>query len=369
MTDSTPKSYHTDPTLWLYTSLTAGSSHIITATSRLETILKANKVPFNALDVATDEKARMLWGRRAGKRKLPGLVRMGMVVGASFRHQATLTLGIKGADCVRVQDLEEVEEWNEYGEIKQNLIFSDALPAASTPTPSTTNTPSKPPPPPVAASSSSKPPTASSAPLATSAPAATSAETPLTTAMRQASLEAAAKAKQSKTQSLAARKAMSEAQPSASLSAASGSNADMPSKLDNSAPGGALPPTGTSEAEEAVEATAKSEGVTFKGADKLEDESGLGKTPEQTMMHRGSNVSMASPEEIKAVEESSRIAEAPEEDGVAEEDTGKEVVAGPEAVKTEDATAATDKAEELPGTKTQEQDAGQGEKVGESVAD
>ena len=81
MADSTPKSYSSDPTLWLYTSLTAGSSQIITATARLEGILKANKVPFQALDVATDEKARMLWGRRAGKRKLPGLVRQGMIVG------------------------------------------------------------------------------------------------------------------------------------------------------------------------------------------------------------------------------------------------------------------------------------------------
>lgn len=80
MEDSTPKSYHSDPNLYLYTSLTAGSSHIITATSRLETILKANKIAFLALDVATDEKARMLWGRRAGKRKLPGLVKMGVVV-------------------------------------------------------------------------------------------------------------------------------------------------------------------------------------------------------------------------------------------------------------------------------------------------
>ncbi len=84
MADSTPKSYHTDPTLYLYTSLTAGSSHITTATSRLETILKANRIPFQALDVATDEKARMLWGRRAGKRKLPGLVRMGMLVGVNL---------------------------------------------------------------------------------------------------------------------------------------------------------------------------------------------------------------------------------------------------------------------------------------------
>ncbi len=42
--------------------------------------MKANRIQFQALDVATDEKARMLWGRRAGKRKLPGLVRMGMIV-------------------------------------------------------------------------------------------------------------------------------------------------------------------------------------------------------------------------------------------------------------------------------------------------
>ena len=87
MADSTPKSYHTDPNLYLYTSLTSGSSQIITATSRLSTILKANKIAFLALDVATDEKARMLWGRRAGKRKLPGLVRMGMVVGVCWLFQ------------------------------------------------------------------------------------------------------------------------------------------------------------------------------------------------------------------------------------------------------------------------------------------
>ncbi|MCJ1280879.1 hypothetical protein MMC26_000196 [Xylographa opegraphella] len=345
MADSTPKSYHTDPTLWLYTSLTAGSSHIITATSRLETILKANKVPFKALDVATDEKARMLWGRRAGKRKLPGLVRMGMVVG----------------------DLEEVEEWNEYGEIKQNLIFSDGPLAVSTPTPSATNTPSKPPPSTVA--SSSKPSTSIATPLVSSAPAATSADAPLATAMRQASLEAAAKAKQSKAQSQAPSKSISEAQPSTTLPGASGSNADMLSKLDNSAPGGALPPTGTSEAQKAVEPKGKSAGITFKGAATPKDIAARDERPEPMTSHRGSNVSMASPEEIKAVEESSKIAEEPEEEGVAGEDTGKEVVAGPDVTKTEDATAATDKAEELPGTKTQEQEAAAGEKVGESVAD
>lgn len=92
-------SYSTDPALYIYTSLTAGSSHIVTATSRLETILRANRVPFKAIDIATDEKARMLWGRRAGKdeggrmRKLPGLVQMGLVLGVSGPSSSLLSLG------------------------------------------------------------------------------------------------------------------------------------------------------------------------------------------------------------------------------------------------------------------------------------
>ncbi|EGE08040.1 hypothetical protein TEQG_07106 [Trichophyton equinum CBS 127.97] len=99
MAGNPPTSYTTDPTLFLYTSLTAGSSHIITATSRLETILKANKIPFRAIDVATDEKARMIWGRRSKGRKLPGLVRYASIVG----------------------DLDQIEEWNEYGELKAQI--------------------------------------------------------------------------------------------------------------------------------------------------------------------------------------------------------------------------------------------------------
>ncbi|EED13635.1 conserved hypothetical protein [Talaromyces stipitatus ATCC 10500] len=88
-----------DTTLYLYTSLTAGSSHIITATSRLETILKANKIPFQAIDVATDDAARRLWGRYSKGRKLPGLVKYKTIIG----------------------DLEQIEEWNEYGELKAEI--------------------------------------------------------------------------------------------------------------------------------------------------------------------------------------------------------------------------------------------------------
>ncbi|OBT56891.1 hypothetical protein VE04_02354 [Pseudogymnoascus sp. 24MN13] len=102
MSEAPAQSYSTDPHLYIYTSLTAGSSHIVTATSRLETILRANRIPFKGIDLATDEKARMIWGRRAGKdesgrqRKLPGLVQEGL-------------------------DLVEIEDWNEYGELKQHV--------------------------------------------------------------------------------------------------------------------------------------------------------------------------------------------------------------------------------------------------------
>lgn len=81
------KNYDLDPALYIFTSLTAGNMHIVTATSRLETILRANRVPFKATDLSTDVKARQLWARRAGKtaegkpRKMPALVQMGDVLG------------------------------------------------------------------------------------------------------------------------------------------------------------------------------------------------------------------------------------------------------------------------------------------------
>ena len=229
MADQTPKSYHTDPNLYLYTSLTAGSSQIITATSRMETILKANKIKFQALDVATDEKARMLWGRRAGKRKLPGLVRMGMIVG----------------------DLEEVEEWNEYGELRDNVEPGPKPPPSAPVTPSKTPsapssdimstapaitpvTPSKPPP---FISSTETPPR--------HAPSST--DSPLTTAMRQAGFEAAKKAGDARS------KARVEAL-QASRAQANTPSSETLQKLDNSGPTGMPPPSGTTEAGEASKA-------------------------------------------------------------------------------------------------------------------
>ena len=173
----------------------------------------------------------MLWGRRAGKRKLPGLVRMGMVVG----------------------DLEEVEEWNEYGELKDNVGAPARKPAA-TPTPSTSNTPSKPP---AALSTSTNTPSKGAptmpsrptVPLSTNTPTSSpskpppssNTDSPLTTAMRQAGFEAAKKAGDAKS------KARADA-----LEAAKANKEGGLEKLDQAGPTGMPPPSGTTEAVEAL---------------------------------------------------------------------------------------------------------------------
>ncbi|KAI2283389.1 hypothetical protein LOZ03_006782 [Ophidiomyces ophidiicola] len=176
MAERSPTYSFDDPTLFLFTSLTAGSSHIITATSRLETILKVNKIGFRAIDVATDDKARMLWSTRSKGRKLPGLVRYGHIVA----------------------DIEQVEEWNEYGELKDQLNTKPSTvadpsppPAAKPPTTTTATTTLAPP-----STTSSSPhiqivSTPSRTPSAQSKP-----EDRLTLTLRQASEEAAAKAKE-----------------------------------------------------------------------------------------------------------------------------------------------------------------------------
>ncbi|KAM5451155.1 hypothetical protein MaudCBS49596_003859 [Microsporum audouinii] len=172
MAGNPPSSYTTDPTLFLYTSLTAGSSHIITATSRLETILKANKIPFRAIDVATDEKARMIWGRRSKGRKLPGLVRYASIVG----------------------DLDQIEEWNEYGELKAQIAATLSPYDASKSEPQTVAVTPMPAPPKTTSSSSAPHIRIGDTPSRT--PSSEQQGENMPAALRQASEEAAAKAKE-----------------------------------------------------------------------------------------------------------------------------------------------------------------------------
>ncbi|KAK7521982.1 uncharacterized protein IWZ02DRAFT_429909 [Phyllosticta citriasiana] len=109
--------WDSDQTLYLFTSLTAGSSHIITATSRMETILKANRIPFTYIDTATNEEARKLFQRRAAGKKLPLLVKEGYVLG----------------------DITEVEELNEFGELPDVIGHAPTVATSITTAPQNPN--------------------------------------------------------------------------------------------------------------------------------------------------------------------------------------------------------------------------------------
>ncbi|KAF3145745.1 hypothetical protein TWF703_006887 [Orbilia oligospora] len=144
--------------LYIYLSLSAGSSTIDTGLRVLERILKANKIPFSVIDISTDDKARSIWTRRKGpKQKLPAAV-------PSFSPSAPSISAVKldkaspcdtkanhkpnlrqhmsvGGDfpCSFIQDFTEVEEWNEYGELKQKLGLETPS-ASSLPQTATTTT-------------------------------------------------------------------------------------------------------------------------------------------------------------------------------------------------------------------------------------
>jgi hypothetical protein len=73
-----------DKALYLFTSLSAGSSRVVTATSRIETILKNARIPFSYVDTATDDSAKKLFQRRGKGKTLPLLVKGGFVIGVSL---------------------------------------------------------------------------------------------------------------------------------------------------------------------------------------------------------------------------------------------------------------------------------------------
>ncbi|KAI4217023.1 MAG: hypothetical protein L6R36_009313 [Xanthoria steineri] len=358
MADSTPKSYHTDPTLYLYTSLTAGSSHITTATSRLETILKANRIPFQALDVATDEKARMLWGRRAGKRKLPGLVRMGMLVG----------------------DLPEIEEWNEYGELK------DHLGGGIDPTPSAANTPSKKAPATTSTSTPSKLLSTISTP-----PKQSSASNPMAAAMRQAGAEAAKKAgdaksmkgKASTSTSTAPAPASTTVTPTtkpASENAATGDGADDDEEKAGEDPDTEAVVAGSKDTINVKEGNAKNpdpdaEAVVPGSKDTIGDHGDGSKTeekepkePDDDEEEKDEDSKPTSAPTTTPTPPPTIAAKAnPPQPTPSESDSESETQTPPTSRKTD--TAATDKGQDLPGKKTQAQAAAKAEDAGTSVGD
>ncbi|OBW67303.1 MAG: putative mitochondrial 2-oxodicarboxylate carrier protein [Aureobasidium pullulans] len=267
-----------DGRVFLFTSLTAGSSHIITATSRIETILNANRIPFLAIDTATNESARRLWGRRAAGKKLPGLVKEGFVIA----------------------DLDEVEEWNEFGEIKENI--GDVPPASSAPAPggeavttratmhpTTTAQPPAPLPVKPTATAANKSASDKSDPL----------QTPMANlSMKEAATEAAAIG--------AARKG-----PAPGINDTKVAPLKSPTQTSSLAES-----SEASEVSEVPESSKAPEPTPLSAVESSDDLAAAVATPAGTIQqkHRGSSVSNANPEEIKELEQSSAIPEADDED-------------------------------------------------------
>ena len=77
----------------------------MSAQLRIETMLKGNKIRYEIVDLATDERAKKVWRRRGQGKKLPGVVRMD-----------------EEGDETIIGTLEELEEANEYGELKQLVL-------------------------------------------------------------------------------------------------------------------------------------------------------------------------------------------------------------------------------------------------------
>ncbi|KAJ8100396.1 hypothetical protein POJ06DRAFT_222513 [Lipomyces tetrasporus] len=97
---SAPSAVDEDSKVYIYTSFTGGGMfgrNIMTATNRLQLILKSNGIAFELVDLATNERAKKLWARSSRGKKLPGVV--------------------KGKDIVG--NYEEIEDANEFGELQQ----------------------------------------------------------------------------------------------------------------------------------------------------------------------------------------------------------------------------------------------------------
>ncbi|KAH0427907.1 hypothetical protein CcaCcLH18_09372 [Colletotrichum camelliae] len=351
---ATATTFSTDPALWIFTSLTAGSSHIVTATSRLETILRANRVPFKAIDIATDEKARMLWGRRAGKdasgrvRRLPGLIQEGLVLG----------------------DLTEIEEWNEYGELKQHVkiyydeftipnihnkpkiikkVYKKKVPVAGAEGEPSTAGPAPPAPPAAPPLPKNEPYNAASKPAANAKPAASGSSTALP--VRSIADEAAAKAKQLRLQSLREKvhgkkdeKAEEKKGEGASAAAASAETTADPEKKAETPVADATEDTprkasvaSTGSVSSAAKAglqspTTGSWGASTNNPDVLRETLQSPTTArwkpsdvdKPVTSHMGAQVASASQEEIAAVEKAEAIKEEPEKESSSSEESSEE---------------------------------------------
>lgn len=251
----------------------------------------------------------MIWGRRAGKdesgrvRKIPGLVQMGLVIG----------------------DLVEVEDWNEYGELKQHVTIyhEGGTPARTTPA----GTPSKAPVPAPAVApvtqenKKPEPPTSAGVPksVVEEKPAAAPQPSPISLALRQAGQEAAQKAKDGKKGAMQVLSGVGKAEPPKDKEKEKAKAIPSPVQSPNSiawktTADGRRRASGSEYAIDDLESLQSPNSTAWKPSD----------IDGPILMHRGSTVSTASAEEIKQIEDEEAIPEEDEEDDEEDEDEEEE---------------------------------------------
>jgi len=340
-----------DGRVFLFTSLTSGSSHIVTATSRVETILNANRIPFMAIDTATNESAKRLWGRRSGGKKFPVLVKEGYVIA----------------------DLDEVEEWNEFGEIKENI--GDIIPIGSTPAPGGEAVTTR-----ATIHATAQPP--AQLPIKPTATAATKStqdkteplQSPMVNlSMKEAATQAASigAARKGPTPGIndtkvAPLKSSLPETDSAPKPETMNSSSDTKRESIQTAEDTPAQASSTAAHEETEEPSTTLSSAPSTAVES--DETSTTATPAGSIQqkHRGSSVSMADPEKIKELEQSSAIPEA-DEDEDEEEVKDKDEVEDKHEDDADDENKKKEKDEEHP--KTQDQGAAAAEEASVSVQD
>ena len=211
----------------------------------------------------------------------------------------------------------EVEEWNEYGELKQHMKI---VPLPGTPSgsaaPTPTTTPSKPP---VAKENIKPTSTTESSKLAQPMEQVTTQMSSFSLAMKQAGQEAAQKAKDSKKKAPDTLEGVGEADPEE----ASKNSAAVPPPVaileppQNSLSDTVLQSPTSSAWRSAPSKSAHTPKSSLSKLDSMQSPTSTAWKPSDidapVLMHRGSSISMASDEEIKQVEEDEKIVEEDED--------------------------------------------------------
>jgi hypothetical protein len=217
-----------------------------------------------------------------------------------------------------LQDLVEVEDWNEYGELKQHvkIVGNSNMTPVRTPAGTPSNTPSKP----AAQKENTKPqPVVASTSKETEPPKSSIPEpTPITFALRQAGQEAAQKAKDNKKKPMETFSGVGKAETSKEKKIPEPVKTDASEKNTTDSLTSLQSPGSTAWKTLPASMTVPLPPPSMAKLESLQSPNSTSWKPADTnppiLSHRGSTISVASEEEIKQIEEEEAIPEESEED-------------------------------------------------------